>query len=108
MIGDLRAMMRASGVKAQVALGQIPLSAAARAASHADPDLLEPILCGGDDYEILCAIPIGAAARFEALAQAEGVAASRIGVVAGPDAAEVFIGFDGQPRIFGRDRFSHF
>jgi thiamine-monophosphate kinase len=114
LIGDLRAMMRASGVtaqvelRAQVDLRQIPLSGAASAAFRADPDLLERILCGGDDYEILCALPIGAAARFEAFARATGVAVTRIGSVAGPGEAEVFSGFDGRPRAFGRDRFSHF
>jgi thiamine-monophosphate kinase len=89
-------------------LRQIPLSGAASAAFRADPDLLERILCGGDDYEILCALPIGAAARFEAFARATGVAVTRIGSVAGPGEAEVFSGFDGRPRAFGRDRFSHF
>ncbi len=108
LTGDLRAMMRASGVTAQVDLRHIPLSAAAGAAFRADPRLLEQILCGGDDYEILCAVPAGAAARFETLARAAGVTAARIGAVAGPEAAEVFIGFDGRPHAFGRDRFSHF
>jgi len=106
LIGDLRAMMRVSGATAQVDLRQIPLSAAASAAFHADPELLDRILCGGDDYEILCAVPMEAAARFEALAQ--GVTLSRIGAVAGPEAKEIFIGFNGQPRAFERDRFSHF
>ena len=106
LIGDLRAMMRVSGATAQVDLRQIPLSAAASGAFHADPELLDRILCGGDDYEILCAVPMEAAARLEALAQ--GVTLSRIGAVAGPEAKEIFIGFDGQPRAFERDRFSHF
>jgi thiamine-monophosphate kinase len=108
LIGDLRAMMRASGATAQVDLRQIPISAAASAAFHAERNLLERILCGGDDYEILCAIPIGDAGRFEALAQATGVKVTRIGSVSGPETAEVFIGFDGRPCAFGRDRFSHF
>ena len=113
LIGDLRAMMRASGATAQVDLGlgrsaPIPLSAAASAAFHADPDLLEPILCGGDDYEILCAIPIGRRPGSRLLRRRRALRSTRIGAVAGPEAAEVFIGFDGQPRAFGRDRFSHF
>jgi len=108
LIGDLRAMMRASGATAQVDLRQIPLSVAASAAFRAEPNLLERILCGGDDYEILCAIPIGAAAQFEAFTQATDVTMTRIGAVVGREEAEVFSGFDGRPRAFARDRFSHF
>jgi thiamine-monophosphate kinase len=113
LIGDLRAMMRASGattqvdLRAQVDLRRIPLSAAASAAFHADPYLLDAIMCGGDDYEILCAAPIAEAARFEALAQTTGVTVARIGFAAS-GSAEAFVGFDGQPRAFDRDRFSHF
>ena len=89
LIGDLRAMMKASGASAHVELGKIPLSAPARTALAADPALLDLALTGGDDYEIVCAVPPAQAERFEALAQAAGVAVARIGEVA---AREVFRG----------------
>ena len=78
LIGDLRAMMKASQAAAHVDLRKIPLSPAARAALAADAALQERIMCGGDDYEILCAVPREAAARFEALAGEAGVKVTRI------------------------------
>jgi thiamine-monophosphate kinase len=108
LIGDLRALMRESCARARVDLRAIPLSSSARAALKAEPALFERICCGGDDYEILCAVPLDAAARFEALAREAGVAVTRIGEALAPDATEAFIGLDGDPRAFGQDRFSHF
>jgi len=106
LIGDLRAMMRASGAAAQVDLTKVPLSAPARALS-ADPALFDALLTGGDDYEIICAVPPQLAEDFEARARADGseeVAVTRIGVVA---ETENLTGADGQVRGFQRDRFSH-
>ncbi|ARN82695.1 thiamine-phosphate kinase [Methylocystis bryophila] len=53
LIGDLAKLARASKVAARVKLEDIPLSEAAREALAFAPDLLETLLCGGDDYEIL-------------------------------------------------------
>ncbi|MBB4198887.1 thiamine-phosphate kinase [Rhodoblastus sphagnicola] len=104
LIGDIRAMMRASGAAAEVDLELIPFSAPARAALAADPSLLDVTLTGGDDYEIVCAIPPDSAEKFEVLASAAQVAVTRIGVVA---ARESFRERDGTARHFARDRFSH-
>jgi thiamine-monophosphate kinase len=107
-VGDLRALTRASGLHAQVDLRRIPLSAAGQIALGAEPALFERILCGGDDYEILCAVPQHAAARFEALAAVAGVPVTAVGRAVSPDSAESLIGRDGQSQIFERDRYSHF
>ena len=104
LIGDLRAMMRASGARAEVDLEKIPLSAPVRAARAADPAALDLALTGGDDYEILCAIPPAQAEPFEARARAARVAVTRIGEVA---VKEIFRGADGAARRFDHDRFSH-
>ncbi len=53
LAGDLGKMLRASGLTAAIAVADIPLSAAAREAVRQDPALIETILTGGDDYEIL-------------------------------------------------------
>jgi thiamine-monophosphate kinase len=108
LIGDMRALMRASGATARLDLRRVPLSTAAALALSADADLLDAIMCGGDDYEILCAVPPAATARFEAMAQVSGVAVARIGVVGAPGDDEAILGLDGQPHSFLRDRFSHF
>ena len=52
----------------------MPLSAAAGAALAADPALLDAVLTGGDDYELLFAAAPGAAARIAAAGAAAGVA----------------------------------
>jgi thiamine-monophosphate kinase len=108
LIGDLRAMMRASHAAAHVDLRKIPLSPAARAALAADAGLMDRLVCGGDDYEILCAVPRDAAARFEVLAGEAGIKVTRIGGVCAAGARETILGLDGEPRRFERDRFSHF
>ncbi len=104
LIGDLRAMMRASGAAAQVDLAKIPLSPPAQAALAADPSLLDAILTGGDDYEIICAIPPELSKKFELLAGTAQLAVTRIGEVAD---RENLVGPDGAPQSFERDRFSH-
>lgn len=76
---DLTRMCRASGVGASVDLAALPLSAAARVVLAAEPGLVERVVSGGDDYEILAAVPPEAAADFEAAARAAGVSVAAIG-----------------------------
>jgi thiamine-monophosphate kinase len=108
LAGDLAKLCRASGVSARVEVGQVPLSGAARAVLRSDPSLIELILTGGDDYEILAAVPAPKLAAFRTAASSFGVELSDIGeIVAGPDAPR-FVGGDGQPLKFARQSFSHF
>jgi thiamine-monophosphate kinase len=67
LVGDLVKLCRASGVTADVDLGSVPLSDAARAASGKRASLVETILTGGDDYEIVVTLPAGAVAAFRSL-----------------------------------------
>jgi thiamine-monophosphate kinase len=53
LLGDLAKLARASKASARVELEKIPFSEAAREALALAPDLIETLLCGGDDYEIL-------------------------------------------------------
>ena len=61
LAGDLAKLCRASGVTAEIEIAKVPLSAPAQAALAAEPALIEPILSGGDDYEVVAAIPAGQA-----------------------------------------------
>jgi thiamine-monophosphate kinase len=108
LVGDLRALLRASGVSAHVDLGKIPLSDAASAAVRADDALFDNCVCGGDDYEILCAVAPQAIERFDAEARCAGVAVAAVGVVEAAEATEIFAGLDGKLKNFGHDRYSHF
>jgi thiamine-monophosphate kinase len=105
LIGDARALARASGAAVEIHLGRVPLSPAVGAALSAEPALFDAVLTGGDDYEILCAVAPERAAEFEEMAGAAGVSVARIGLIA---AEESILGSDGAPVFFRRDRFSHF
>jgi len=108
LAGDLSKLCRASGGSTQIDVGRVPLSDAAKAFIAAEPALLERALTGGDDYEILAAVPAGKAEGFRAGANAAGVAVTEIGRFATGDAAAQFIGADGQPLAFERLSYSHF
>jgi thiamine-monophosphate kinase len=108
LAGDLGKLCRASGLAAEIDVERIPLSSAARSALRSDPALIEPILTGGDDYEILCTVPPVAFAAFQDAAKARNVAVTAIGrIVAGPDAPR-FRNQDGLALTFRRPSFSHF
>lgn len=106
LAGDLAKLCRASGVAAEIDVARVPLSAAARAALAADPALIETILTGGDDYEIVLALAPERFAAFRAEADKAGVAATEIGRIAKGQGAR-FIQ-DGKPLAFARPSYSHF
>jgi len=53
LCADLVHICEASAVGAVIEAGRVPLSAAARTALAADPNLIADVLGGGDDYELL-------------------------------------------------------
>jgi thiamine-monophosphate kinase len=108
LAGDLAKLCRASGVSAEIEVARVPLSAAARAASAADAGLIEPVLTGGDDYEILCTVAESRCDPFRAAAAQASVAVSEIGTILAGDAPPLLIGPDGQSLSFVRSSFSHF
>lgn len=97
----------ASRLGGQFEMRDVPLSAAARAALQAEPTLIETILTGGDDYEILCAIPAGEAAAFEGAARAVGVPVARIGTLAEAGEPRLWRNPDGRERRFTRRAYTH-
>ncbi|MBN8874351.1 MAG: thiamine-phosphate kinase [Rhodospirillales bacterium] len=78
LVQDLGHLCRASELMAEVAADAVPLSAAARAAG---PDWLETCLTGGDDYELLLAVPPSLEAALTAAAAAAEVPVTRIGTL---------------------------
>ena len=70
--------------------------------------LLETVLTGGDDYEILAAVPPDRMEALQCEAAANGVAVTEIGSIrAGKDDARV-LDQHGNPLAFVRPSFSHF
>jgi thiamine-monophosphate kinase len=108
LAGDLAKLCAASGVSAVIDAQSVPLSAAAAALLARGTVGIETIVSGGDDYEILCAIPEN---RFEAFAQAAqqaGVAVTSIGtVIAGPSVPK-FLDAQGREIVLQRLSYSHF
>jgi thiamine-monophosphate kinase len=106
LAGDLAKLCRASALAATVDVGAVPLSDAARAALSADAKLIERILTGGDDYEIVLTLP---AARFDALraaAEHAGVPLARIGEVTGGQGVRFLR--EGKVLSFAQPSYSHF
>lgn len=76
---DLARLCTASGCAAEIDLARLPLSPPARTALAARPDLIEIVVAGGDDYEILAAVPPEAVADFTAAAAVAGVPVAAVG-----------------------------
>jgi thiamine-monophosphate kinase len=108
LAGDLFRLCRASGVGAEVEVGRIPLSAAAKAVLAADPREMQTVLAGGDDYEVLATVPPEKAAGFRSACAAAGVAAEAIGRIVPGEGSARFVGADGNPLVLERTAFSHF
>jgi thiamine-monophosphate kinase len=107
LAGDLAKLCRVSGVAAEVGLARLPLSEAARAALAKEPALIETIVTGGDDYEVLVCVP---APKVEALrreASAAGVALTEIGTVGAGEGARL-LDAHGKPLALAHPSFSHF
>ncbi len=108
LVGDLGKLCRVSGVGAAVAVARVPLSAAARQVLAADRQAIETILTGGDDFEVVAAVPADHVEDLRAEAADAGVALTEIGVVvAGPREAR-FMAADGSALAFKQAAYSHF
>ena len=105
LLQDASHLCRASGVALDIHLDRVPLSLQARAAG---PQWFETCLCGGDDYELLLAIPPHAAAALRDAAASRGVGLTAIGIFhAGPPALRILDGA-GLETHFATHGFSHF
>jgi thiamine-monophosphate kinase len=106
--GDLAKMLGLTGMTAEVATDDVPLSDVARKILHEAPSLLETILTGGDDYEILCAVPPSQSAAFEARADAAGILVHPVATAMPGSATPVFKDAEGRSLVVARHSFRHF
>ncbi len=105
LLADLGHVCRAGGVGARVELSALPVSGALAACFDADArEAL--ILHGGDDYELLCAIPPGVEADARAAAARAGCAFTAIGEFTAGDGVRVTR--DGTPVDVPDHGFRHF
>ncbi len=109
LVADLGHVCRASGVDATIDAPRLPLSPAARAALEAEPRLIERILTGGDDYELLFTAPPRARAAVMALSDESGIAVTAIGEIADSGAGAVcVVDANGRELAFKRPGYRHF
>ena len=87
LAGDVAKLARASGVGVDIAVERVPLSAAARRALGVEPGLVEAIMSGGDDYEVVAAVDAANIDALRAEALSAGVALTEIGTVMAPPAS---------------------
>jgi thiamine-monophosphate kinase len=105
LVQDLGHICAASGVAAEIRADAVPLSEAARAAG---PAWLETCLIGGDDYELLLAVPPHRRDALRAAAAQAGVAVTCIGRVAAGPPEVVVRQADGTPMALAKGGWSHF
>ncbi|MDB5501898.1 MAG: thiL [Tardiphaga sp.] len=108
LAGDLAKLCAVSGVSADLEVDKVPLSIAARSLVERGMIGIEAIVAGGDDYEILCAIPDN---RFEAFvrdARSAGVAVTAIGTIIEGPAKPRWLDARGRSIVLSRTSYSHF
>ena len=106
LAGDLGKLCRASSVAAEIDVSRVPLCGAARAAVAAAPELIETVLTGGDDYEIVLTLAPEKLAAFRAAAKAAGIPVTEIGRMQAGEGAR-FIR-EGKALALARPSYSHF
>jgi thiamine-monophosphate kinase len=108
LAGDLAKILDLTGMTAEVMAADVPLSKAARKLVRHAPSLFETIFTGGDDYELLCAVPPAQSAAFEARANAAGLPVHSIGTAKPGHMPPTFKDPDGQNLVFAQPSFRHF
>ena len=105
LVQDLGHLCRAAGLRATVEAPLVPLSDAARAAG---PDWLTTCLTGGDDYELLLAVPPACETALHQAAREARLLLTRIGSF-GPGAHDVVVrDAAGRQMDLERPGWSHF
>jgi thiamine-monophosphate kinase len=107
LVPDLGKLCRAAGVGARLDADAVPLSPAVRAVVTARPEALDLALTGGDDYQILAALPPERVDAYREALAAAGVASARVGELVAGD-PQVRVERDGRPVRLADGRFQHF
>ena len=93
LVADLGHVCKASNVGMDIRAQDVPLSPSAQACVGQNADLLETVLCGGDDYELAFTAPPENAAAVADLSALLDLPLTRVGVVKEPgEGVRVFSG----------------
>ena len=79
LLADVGHIAEASRLAVHIERERVPISAAARRAVKSDPSLWANVLGGGDDYELVIAVPPRKSSELRAAARAAGIKATAIG-----------------------------
>jgi thiamine-monophosphate kinase len=101
---DLRKLLVASGVGAELDAGELPLSNELRSVRGAEA--VECALTGGDDYELCFTVPVADEARLREVAAHWPVPITRIGTIV--PGSDVRWRLHGQPLTIPDSTFRHF
>ena len=107
LVADLGHMCAASNCGAEVAVASVPLSDAVADLVAGDPSLIAAAITGGDDYELLLAVPSDRVAAVLEAAQRSGTAIAEIGSIV-QESGLTFRDRDNQPLAFEKAGFTHF
>ena len=107
LAADLGHMCAASRCGAQVEVASVPLSDAVADLVAADPALITTAITGGDDYELLLAVPPERVADVLAAARQSETAIAEIGGIV-QESGLTFRDRDGRPLAFEKAGFTHF
>jgi thiamine-monophosphate kinase len=105
LLQDLGHICRASRLGAIVDAGQVPSSEPARAAGEA---WLETRLTGGDDYELLLAVPPANEGALRTAAANRGISVTKIGDFHSGPARVMVRAVNGEPLSLNKTGWSHF
>jgi thiamine-monophosphate kinase len=106
LVGDLPKLALASGLAAHVRVERLPLSLALRSAQSSQPRALDLALGGGDDYELLFAVPAQRFAELKAAADRLNLTLSAIGELrSGAGVTWSLNGEEFLPSVSGYDHF---
>jgi thiamine-monophosphate kinase len=108
LAGDLVKLCAASGVSAAIDAQSIPLSEPAMALLARGVVGIEALIAGGDDYEILCAIPEDGVESFARAAGLASVSVTSIGTVIAATSPPRFLDGQGSEIALTRLSYSHF
>lgn len=106
LLGDAAKLAAASNLGAVMTVENVPLSEAARHVLASDQSCLKHVLTGGDDYEILCAVPPQSWDSFSAAAAECNVPVTRIGHLQRGEGLQVL--HHHQPLSFEALSYTHF
>jgi thiamine-monophosphate kinase len=107
LVADLGHVCEASACGADLEAERVPLSPAARTAVSDDPELLEDVLTGGDDYELLFTVAPEDEAGVTALARELALPLTRVGRITAAAGVRV-IDADGELLDLGTGGYQHF